>query len=148
MKLWQYSAWSATHGKYYTDKLGEINLEYHFPAGTYLIRETNTRAGYALDTNIRKVTLDWGDDYLIEWENYPLASICIEKTDKENGDPIPGVKFELFDKNKESLGTFTTNGKGEIRLEKMFLGDSTYYIEEKENEGYVVTKGLHCFCFF
>lgn len=131
-----------TFGKHYTNKLGEINLEYKFPADTYLIRETNTLKGYALDTNVRKVTLDWGDDHLIEWENYPLASISIEKTDAETGDPIPGVKFEVFDKNKESLGTYTTDSDGIIRLEKMFLGESIYYIEEKENEGYVVTKGL------
>lgn len=133
---------SKTYGKHYTNRQGEINLEYKLPAGTYLIRETNTLKGYALDTNVRKVALDWGDDQLIEWENYPLASIRIEKTDAETGDPISGVKFELFDKNKESIGTYITDSKGEIHLDKMFLGDATYYIEETENEGYVVTKGL------
>lgn len=131
-----------TYGKHYTNRQGEINLEYKLPAGTYLIRETNTLKGYALDTNVRKVALDWGDDQLIEWENYPLASIRIEKTDAESGKPISGVKFEFFDKNKESIGTYITDSKGEIHLDKMFLGDATYYIEEKENEGYVVTKGL------
>ena len=131
-----------TYGKHYTNRQGEINLEYKLPAGTYLIRETNTLKGYALDTNIRKVALDWGDDQLIEWENYPLASIRIEKTDAESGKPISGVKFEIFDKNKESIGTYITDSKGQIHLDKMFLGDATYYIEEKENEGYVVTKGL------
>lgn len=74
-----------TYGKHYTNRQGEINLEYKLPAGTYLIRETNTLKGYALDTNVRKVALDWGDDQLIEWENYPLASIRIEKTDGGNG---------------------------------------------------------------
>ena len=52
------------------------------------------------------------------------------------------MKFELFDKNKESIGTYITDSKGEIHLDKMFLGDATYYIEETENEGYVMTKGL------
>ena len=131
-----------TYGKHYTNRQGEINLEYKLPAGTYLIRETNTLKGYALDTNVRKVALDWGDDQLIEWENYPLASIRIEKTDAETGKPISGVKFELFDKNKESIGTYITDSNGEIHLDKMFLGDATYYIEETENEGYIVTKGL------
>ena len=131
-----------TYGKHYTNRQGEINLEYKFPAGTYLIRETNTRKGYALDTNVRKVVLDWGDDQLIEWENYPLASIRIKKTDAETEEAIPGVKFEIYNKNKESIGTYITDSKGVISLEKMFLGDSTYYIEERENKGYVVTKGL------
>ena len=131
-----------TYGKHYTNRQGEINLEYKLPAGIYLIRETNTLKGYALDTNVRKVALDWGDDQLIEWENYPLASIRIEKTDAETGKPISGVKFELFDKNKESIGTYITDSNGEIHLDKMFLGDATYYIEETENEGYIVTKGL------
>ena len=131
-----------TYGKHYTNRQGEINLEYKLPAGTYLIRETNTLKGYALDTNVRKVALDWGDDQLIEWENYPLASIRIEKTDAETGKPISGVKFEFFDKNKESIGTYITDSNGELHLDKMFLGDATYYIEETENEGYIVTKGL------
>ena len=69
-----------TYGKHYTDKRGEINLENALPAGTYLIRETNTIKGYALDTNVRKVTLDWDDDKLIQWENYPLASIHMDDT--------------------------------------------------------------------
>ena len=43
------------------------------------------------------------------------------------------MELEVFDKNKESLGTYTTDSDGIIRLEKMFLGDSIYYIEEKEN---------------
>ena len=86
--------------------------------------------------------LDWGDDQLIEWENYPLASIRIKKTDAETEEAIPGVKFEIYNKNKESIGTYITDSKGVISLEKMFLGDSTYYIEERENKGYVVTKGL------
>ena len=132
-----------TYGKHYTNKLGEINLEYVFPAGTFLIRETNTLKGYALDTNVRKITLDWGDDKLIKWENYPLASIRIEKTDAETGDPIPGVKFEVFDKNKESIGVYTTDSKGIISLDKMFLGDTIYYIKEVEAKvGYVPTEDM------
>lgn len=130
-----------TYGKYYTDKRGEINLEYMFPAGTYLIRETNTRKGYALDTNVRKVTLDWGDDKLIEWENYPLASIRIEKIDKENDEPMANVTFELFDPNKKSLGTYKTDAKGRIELNDMFLGGTTYYLKEETPEGYLPQEG-------
>ena len=132
-----------TFGKHYTDRRGEINLEYAFPAGTYLIRESNTLKGYALDTNVRKITLNWGDDKLIEWKNYPLASIRIEKTDAETGDPISGVKFELFDKNKESIGVYTTDNKGKITLDKMFLGETVYYLAEAEaKEGYVPVEGM------
>ena len=130
-----------TYGKYYTDKRGEINLEYMFPAGTYLIRETNTRKGYALDTNVRKVTLEWGDDKLIEWENYPLASIRIEKIDKENDEPMANVTFELFDPNKKSLGTYKTDAKGRIELNDMFLGGTTYYLKEETPEGYLPQEG-------
>ncbi len=73
-----------TYSKHYTNKLGEINLEYAFPAGTFLIRETNTLKGYALDTNVRKITLDWGDDKLIEWENYPLAFLLDVEQGRED----------------------------------------------------------------
>lgn len=130
-----------TFGKHYTNKLGEINLEHKFPAGTYLIRETNTLKGYALDTNVRKVTLDWGDDHLIEWENYPLASIRIEKVDKESGEPMANVTFELFDSKKKSLGTYKTDGKGRIELKEMFLGATTYYLKEETPEGYLPQEG-------
>ena len=130
-----------TYGTYTTDRFGEINLENVLPAGTYIIRETDVPKGYALDTNARKVTLDWGDDKLIEWENYPLASIKIIKTDSENDEPISGVEFEVFDSKKESLGKYTTDSKGKIELSKMFV-EGTYYIEESELEGYVPVKGL------
>lgn len=130
-----------TYGSYRTDKRGEINLENMLPSGTYLIRETDTVKGYALDTNIRKITLDWGDDKLIEWENYPLASVVIEKTDSETGKPISGVEFEIFNSNKESIGKYTTDSDGIIELSKMFI-EGTYYIEEQPLEGYLPIEGL------
>ena len=111
------------------------------PSGTYLIRETDTVKGYALDTNIRKITLDWGDDKLIEWENYPLASVVIEKTDSETGKPISGVEFEIFNSNKESIGKYITDSDGIIELSKMFI-EGTYYIEEQPLEGYLPIEGL------
>lgn len=131
-----------TYGKYYTDKRGEINLENAFPAGTFLVRETNTLKGYALDTNVRKITLDWGDDKLIEWEDYPLASIRIEKIDSETGDPIPDVSFEIFDSKKDSIGIYKTDKRGKIQLDNMVLGDTTYYIKEQPKEGYIPKEGL------
>lgn len=130
-----------TFGKYRTDKRGEINLENQLPAGTYLIRETQTVKGYALDTNVRKITLNWGEDKLIEWENYPLASIEIEKLDKESGKPISGVKFRVLDSGKKQLGEYTTDSQGKISLEDMFI-EGTYYIQEQELEGYLPNTGL------
>lgn len=74
---------------------------------------------------------------MVEWENYPLASLQIIKTDERAKKPISGVEFEILNANKESMGKVTTDSNGMILLQGKFA-QGTYYIKEtKAKDAYV-----------
>lgn len=128
---------SKDYGTFKTDKSGEILIENKLPAGNYIIEETKTLKGYALDKTVQKVSLSWGDEKTIEWFNYPYGSIQLQKVDTSNNKGISGVEFEFFDKDKKSIGKYKTDSKGYIRLEKMF-SEGVFYVRETEPlEGYL-----------
>lgn len=128
-------------GEFVTDKWGEINLVDMLEPTTYLVEEVAVPQGYALDKGVRKVKIEVGTETMIEWENYPLATLEINKIDERTKKPIAGVEFELLNAKKQSMGKFTTDKDGRIYLESK-LGQGTYYVKEtKAKEGYVPNEG-------
>lgn len=128
-------------GEFVTDKWGEINLINVLEPTTYLIEEVAVPQGYALDKGVRKVKIEVGTETMVEWENYPLATLEINKIDERTKKPIAGVEFELLNAKKQSMGKFTTDKDGRIYLESK-LGQGTYYVKEtKAKEGYVPNEG-------
>ena len=104
---------------------------------TYLIEEVAVPQGYALDKGVRKVKIEVGTETMVEWENYPLATLEINKIDERTKKPIAGVEFEILNAKKQSMGKFTTDKDGRIYLEKK-LGQGTYYVKEtKAKDGYI-----------
>ncbi|MDE6182092.1 MAG: hypothetical protein K2F59_02655, partial [Eubacteriales bacterium] len=128
-------------GEFVTDKWGEINLINMLEPTTYLIEEIAVPNGYALDKGVRKVKIEVGTETMVEWENYPLASLEIIKTDERTKKPIAGVEFEILNAKKETLGKFTTDKDGRIYLESK-LAQGTYYVKEtKAKDGYIANDG-------
>lgn len=66
----------------------------------------------------------------------PTGEVIIEKTSKENniwngiasGSLIPNANYNLFNSNKNLIGTYKTNNSGKIHISGLPLG--TYYIQE------------------
>ena len=56
------------------------------------------------------------------------SKIKLHKVDEE-GNPLIGVKFDLYDKEDNYLGTYETDNEGDIELE---LEYGVYYFIEKE----------------
>ncbi len=128
-------------GEFVTDKWGEINLVNKLEPTTYLIEEMAVPTGYALDKGIRKVKIEVGTETMVEWENYPLATLDLLKIDERTKKPISGVEFELLNAKKQSMGKFTTDKDGRIYLESK-LAQGTYYIKEtKAKDGYIKNDG-------
>ena len=97
--------------------------------------------GYALDKGVRKVKIEVGTETMVEWENYPLATLDLLKIDERTKKPISGVEFELLNSKKQSMGKFTTDKDGRIYLESK-LAQGTYYIKEtKAKDGYIKNDG-------
>lgn len=64
----------------------------------------------------------------------------LNKTDSENQAPLEGVEFQLYDHNRDKVGTpLTTDAKGRIAFDAGLKYGNTYYLKEtKALDGYVL----------
>ena len=69
------------------------------------------------------------------------GSIRITKTG-ENGEPLQGVSFNLFDSNQVLIDSGTTDASGQITFTGLTLGDY-YYQETATLSGYVLDSAMH-----
>lgn len=69
------------------------------------------------------------------------GSIQLTKLD-EDGNPLPGVSFALYDSAKQQIGSGTTDGSGIITFADLPLG-SYYYAETAALPGYVLDSTLY-----
>ena len=124
-----------------TDEDGIAGYSGHLFAGKYYFKELQTAdaSRYILDTKEYPFTVsDKADGQLNEHaivnEQYK-GSIKVIKTDGKTKVPLSDVEFKLMDGDNKELGTFVTDKKGEIHIEKLPVG--TYYIKEtKTKKGY------------
>ena len=133
------------YGEYFTNQYGEIYIENKLEKGTFEITELETLNGYKLDTNSKRITLNWGDDKRIEWENNPYGSLEIYKYDVDDNKPIEGVEFEIVDSNNNSIGRYTTDGNGRIYLPQQFEAGNYSFRETKAPQEYIPITGLRSF---
>ena len=69
------------------------------------------------------------------------GSIQLSKRD-EDGNPLPGVSFALYDSTKQQISSGTTDGSGIITFANLPLG-SYYYAETAALPGYVLDSTLY-----
>ena len=112
---------------------GSVNLDY----GHYYLVEVDAPAGYIMDETIYEFDLTQENkiqNATITNERHK-GRLAIQKNDSE-GTPIPGVKFNILDENKNLILTITTNENGQAGVKNIPLG--TYYYQEVEAPDYVV----------
>ncbi len=113
-------------GIYITNEEGIINLE--LPYGKYYLEEIITKVGYKIDEEIKEINLN-REDVSIQLINERLFTKVNLLKVNNLGEPLKGVKFNLFDINNNLIGTYITDEDGYIRLE---LPYGEYYFQEIE----------------
>lgn len=111
----------------YTDKNGEIPKIPVVP-GSYTFKETYAPEGYALNTAIKKFTVSadgkvTGDTVIKDEVNH----VELLKT-RENGDPLEGCVFGLFNENGVKIMESTSGADGIVSFKKIPYGK--YVIKE------------------
>ena len=115
-------------GLYWTDKEGKISIS--GISGTVVVTEVETIPGYTIDENTRTqtVVVNPNDTQTLYFYNTPVGGLQIIKSDKDSGERIGNVKFEIRKMNGEIIGTYTTDSDGVI------------YLPEAESGWYTVTE--------
>ena len=108
------------------------NGEMFFPVlslGDYYIQETETLPGFILDTTLIPVSITTGGQTVTKTvvNHGGRGSLRLLKTD-ENGTPLKGVGFNLYDSNQERLTFGYTDDDGILVFDDLPLG--TYYYAE------------------
>ena len=127
-----------------TDENGEAILS-NIPIGNYYIKETETLENYVLKEKKMQVIVneDSVTEVVIENEK-KRGQIQITKTsedknniiDKEEGSPIEGVKFNIYNKANKIVDTIVTDENGVALSKKLEKG--RYTVQEVETEKWYI----------
>ena len=133
-------------GLYYTDKSGEIVLHGIEPGTVVIAREVKTAEGFVLDGTPQDIKIEAGHVQQLTFWNKRAGTLVIQKKDKVSGAFIAGAEFQLTYANGgyvdndnghlSSKGLYTTNDKGEIRIDGVV--GTIVAKETKAAPGYVI----------
>ena len=138
-------SWTSTEEPHYVEKL---------PIGRYTLREEQAPKGFILTADVSFEVKDTGEiQTVVMKDDTAKGKVILNKTDKETGEPLKGVEFELRDSKGKVLGTLKTDAAGhaesslyEIAEYKdgKFAGEKKYYlVETKTLDGYTLDKTEH-----
>ena len=126
-----------------TDAKGEAVIE-NLNIGDYYLQEVETDEKYILNKEKIQVTVKWNEETTVKIENEKAkGNIKIVKTSEDDnfingkkaGSAIPGVVFEIFDIDGNSIEKIVTDENGIATSSKLELGK--YRIKEiKANDDY------------
>ena len=137
------------NGEYITDENGRVVITDLEPGTTITAREVKTLEGYVLDGAPKSIEIKEGEVQTLRFYNQKQGTLVIRKLDKLTGEPLAGVEFELTyaeggyvdnaDGHLSSLGLYTTNENGEIRVSGI---TGTIVVKEtKTVPGYTIDPG-------
>ncbi|HAT4330882.1 TPA: Cys-Gln thioester bond-forming surface protein [Clostridium perfringens] len=111
------------------------------PFGNYLVKEIKAPAKYVLNGEEHPVTIsENGKTIEITHTNRVIkGKVAVKKTDSEIADlNLEGAEFTIYDNNKNSVATITTNKDGYAESEPLNYG--TYTMQEtKAPKGYLLS---------
>ena len=105
--------------------------------GVYSVQETATVADHILDPTEYHVELFPGQTSTITIQNDKRPNLTIRKTDKDTGEPIPGVTFTLNYADGPTITTEPTGEDGTVTIENLLPGVYTV-TEQSVPEGYIL----------
>ncbi|WP_447405704.1 SpaA isopeptide-forming pilin-related protein [Clostridium perfringens] len=111
------------------------------PFGNYLVKEIKAPANYVLNGEEHPVTIsENGKTIEITHTNKIIkGKVAVKKTDSEIADlNLEGAEFTIYDNNKNTVATITTNKDGYAESEPLNYG--TYTMQEtKAPKGYLLS---------
>ena len=115
-----------SNGEFITDENGRIVIEGLEPGMTVTAREVKTLEGYVRDTTPKSIKITAGEVMTLRFYNQKQGTIVIRKLDKQTGEPLAGVEFQITYSDGSYLdddyghlsskGLYTTDRNGEIRI--------------------------------
>ena len=113
---------SNTNGIFLTDRNGEIRI--YGITGTVVVTEIKTIPGYTINEGEKSqtATVDPASTTTLTFLNTPLGGLLLTKTDKDSGERIKGVEFEIRKMSGDIVGTYTTDRWGMIYLPSLEAG--------------------------
>ena len=136
-----------------TDQNGEA-ITSKYPLRDYpnlRLHEVETDEKYALENEIKEITLEENQIKEVKIENEKIKGyIQIVKTSKDDnkingtkkGEPLEGVKFEIYDTNGNTIQTLVTDSNGIAKSKKLEKG--IYKVKEVEtNEWYLLDQNIY-----
>lgn len=139
----------SSNGEYITDENGRIVIEGLEPGVTITTKEIKTLEGYVLDTTPKSIKIKVGEAQTLRFYNQKQGCIVVKKLDKQTGEPLAGVEFQITYSDGSYLdddyghlsskGLYKTDANGEIRISGVV--GTLVITETKPLPGYVMDEG-------
>ncbi len=114
-----------------TDKRGRAYLS--LEDGAYYAVEVDCPREFQLDDTPHYFTVKNGQTTTLTIPNKAFSGVIIHKTDSVTGEGIYGVKFLVYDANKNPLGEYTSDHLGYVYIDDLTAsGKGKLYIRELE----------------
>ena len=84
-----------SNGEFVTDDAGRIVLEGLESGSTVTTREVKTVEGAVLDTTPKSIKIKAGEVQYLRFYNKMQGTIVVRKLDKQTGEPLAGVEFQI-----------------------------------------------------
>lgn len=138
-------SWTSTEEPHYVEKL---------PIGRYTLREEQAPKGFILTADVSFEVKDTGEiQTVVMKDDTAKGKVILNKTDKETGEPLKGVEFELRDSKGKAMETLKTDAAGHAESslyeiadykDGKYAGEKKYYlVETKTLDGYTLDKTEH-----
>ena len=138
-----------SNGEFITDENGRIVLNDLTPGTTVTAREVKALEGYVLDGQPKSILIKSGEVQTLRFYNAKQGTIVVKKLDKQTGEPLAGVEFQITYSDGSYLdddyghlsskGLYKTDANGEIRISGVV--GTLVITETKPLPSYVMDEG-------